>query len=72
VFDVTSRQSFESLDSWIIELRKYGVSTENTSMVLVGNEADKYPREVKEQEVSLEDVECKYLPNMKLTLAYHH
>ena len=52
VFDVTSRQSFESLDSWIKELRKYGISTENTTMVLVGNKSDKYPQEVKEQEVS--------------------
>ena len=52
MFDVTSRQSFESLDGWITELRKYGISTENTTMVLVGNKADKYPREVKEQEVS--------------------
>jgi DnaJ homolog subfamily C member 27 len=52
VFDVTSRQSFESLDSWIKELRKYGISSENTILVLVGNKADKYPREVKEQEVS--------------------
>ena len=52
VFDVTSRQSFESLDSWLKELRKYGISTANTTLVLVGNKADKYPREVKEQEVS--------------------
>ena len=52
LFDVTSRQSFESLDSWIKELRKYGISTENTTLVLIGNKADKYPREVKEQEVS--------------------
>ena len=52
VFDVTSRQSFESLDSWLQELRKYGISTENTTLVLIGNKADKYPREVKEQEVS--------------------
>jgi len=72
VFDVTSRQSFESLDSWINELRKYGISTENTTLVLVGNKVDKYPREVKDQEVSLCYVrvyERKYLPNMKLTLA---
>ena len=60
LFDVTSRQSFESLDSWIKELRKYGISTENTTLVLIGNKADKYPREVKEQEVSLCYVECKY------------
>ena len=53
VFDVTSRQSFESLDSWLNKLRKYGISTENTTLVLVGNKADKYPREIKEQEVSL-------------------
>ena len=61
VFDITSRQSFESLVSWLNELRKYGISTENTTMVLVGNKADKYPREVKEQEVS--SVEYEYLPN---------
>ena len=52
VFDVTSRQSFESLVSWLNELRKYGISTENTTLVLVGNKADKYPREIEEQEVS--------------------
>ena len=65
VFDVTSRQSFESLDSWINELRKYGISTENTTLVLIGNKADKYSREVKEQEVSyrmLCKYECKYMP----------
>ena len=60
VFDVTSSQSFESLDSWLNELRKYGVSTENTTIVLVGSKTDKYPREVKEQEVS-QDVMFEYM-----------
>ena len=50
VFDVTRNESFESLNGWLDELRRYGISSDNTTMVVVGNKIDKNPRQVSEQE----------------------
>ena len=50
MFDVTYKRSFESLNNWLAELRKFGLNSNNTTLVIVGNKIDKYPREVTEQE----------------------
>ena len=52
VFDVTSKKSFESLSKWLDEALKFGLSSESSTIVVVGNKIDKHPREVTEQEVS--------------------
>ena len=50
MFDVTSKRSFESLIKWLAELRKFGLNSNNTTLVVVGNKIDLYPREVTERE----------------------
>ena len=50
MFDVTCKRSFESLNNWLAELRKFGLNSNNTTLVVVGNKIDKYQREVTEQE----------------------
>ena len=52
MFDVTQKQSFESLSNWLEEAAKFGLSSESATVVVVGSKIDQYPREVTEQEVS--------------------
>ncbi len=51
MYDVTDKSSFEALPSWLIEAREFGVSSSNTTLIVVGNKIDQYPRVVTEQEV---------------------
>ncbi|KAL7524367.1 hypothetical protein ACHAXR_002036 [Thalassiosira sp. AJA248-18] len=50
MFDVTSKQSFESLTNWLEEAAKFGLSQDGTTLVVMGNKIDQYPRAVTEQE----------------------
>lgn len=61
MFDVINKESFESLREWFEEAAKYGVSSSNATMVVVGNKIDQYPRAVSEQEVSKSDVMSEWL-----------
>lgn len=52
-FDVTSKRSFESLQTtWQEEVREYGLTTPSTmtTVIVVGTKIDSRPREVLEQE----------------------
>ncbi|GBG25800.1 Ras-related protein Rab-13 [Hondaea fermentalgiana] len=40
-FDLSSRRSFEALDGWLTEARKYGCSETSAQFVLVGCKSDK-------------------------------
>lgn len=51
IFDVTRKESFASLDGWLKEVAKYGLSSQSGTMAVVANKVDQYPREVTEQEV---------------------
>ena len=53
MYDVTKKESFESLSKWRDEIAKFGLSAESATLVVVGNKTDKYPRGVTEHEVSL-------------------
>ena len=47
VFDITRRETFESLENWVKEVRKYVSSLDSVRMMLVGNKKDKeYARKV--------------------------
>ncbi|KAL3795875.1 hypothetical protein HJC23_002146 [Cyclotella cryptica] len=50
MYDVTEKTSFEALPSWLVEARKFGVWSSNTTLVVVGNKIDQYPRVITEQE----------------------
>lgn len=41
VFDVTSRESFDALDTWLTEAAKFGASVRDTPIVVCGNKIDK-------------------------------
>ena len=41
VYDVSSRESFEELDSWIAEAAKYGANLRELPTVLCANKIDK-------------------------------
>lgn len=49
VFDVTSRESFDDLDSWLAEAAKYGANPKSIPFVLCANKVDK-KRVVSEEE----------------------
>jgi len=51
VFDLSSRRSFESLESWLSEARQNGCTEKSTQFILVGNKCDR-PRAVPKQEAS--------------------
>ena len=51
MYDVTDKPSFEALPSWLMEAREFGVSSSNTTLIVVGNKIDLYPRVVTELEV---------------------
>lgn len=40
LFDVTSRASFESLNDWLGEAARYGISSDTTTIAIVGNKTD--------------------------------
>jgi len=50
VFDVTSRRSFENLDNWLSEARKFGCNPRDVDFVVIGNHIDKSKRAVSESE----------------------
>jgi DnaJ family protein C protein 27 len=41
VFDLSSRKSFDSLETWLSEARRFGCSERGTTFVLVGNKSDR-------------------------------
>lgn len=41
IFDVSSRQSFEALETWIREAAKFGARTDELPVVVCGNKMDK-------------------------------
>lgn len=50
IFDVTDKQSFESLSRWMKEAKQYGVASESTTLIVVGNKIDQLGRSVSEQQ----------------------
>lgn len=54
IYDVTDKVGFEALATWVNEAREFGVSTSNTTWVVVGNKSDLYPRVVSEDQVRCE------------------
>ncbi len=52
MFDVTNKESFTALRSWLKEARKHGVSHNSAAIAVVGNKIDQYPRVVTEKDVS--------------------
>lgn len=63
VFDVTNRQSFENVATWMQDVKRYG--SETCPIVLIGNKCDCLPskREVEDAEAAALAAElgCKYL-----------
>lgn len=53
MYDVTNKESFRALRSWLKEAGKYGVSHSNATIAVVGNKIDQYPRVVTENDVSI-------------------
>mmetsp|Transcript_20004 Transcript_20004/g.42027 ORF Transcript_20004/g.42027 Transcript_20004/m.42027 type:complete len:184 (-) Transcript_20004:163-714(-) len=50
MYDVTNKESFTALRSWLKEAGKYGVSHSNATIAVVGNKIDQYPRAVTEND----------------------
>ncbi|KAL7472934.1 hypothetical protein ACHAXS_013314 [Conticribra weissflogii] len=53
MFDVTNKESFTALRSWLKEARKHGVSHNSAAIAVVGNKIDQYPRVVTEKDGKL-------------------
>lgn len=52
MFDVTDKPSFEALSNWMDEAIQYGVASSSSTIIVIGNKIDQYPRVVTEQQVS--------------------
>lgn len=52
IYDVTDKKSFEELPTWLSEAKQHGVISSNSTLVVIGNKIDEYPRVVTEQQVS--------------------
>ena len=48
VYDVTRRDSFDKVDEWVSEVKKYG--NDNNSFCLVGNKCDIVNKEISTEE----------------------
>ena len=62
VFDITNRESFENVRTWVGDVRKYG--SEGLPMVLVGNKCDCESQRVvsdEEAEALAESLSCSYV-----------
>lgn len=67
VFDLTSHESFKSVESWVDEIKRY--SPMSTQTVLVGNKSDCHEtREVSREEAEglAESMSCSYLETSAL------
>ena len=63
VFDVTSRESFENISTWLQDVKKYGAC--GAPMILLGNKCDDNKnRQVSDEEAQAlaESIGCVYIP----------
>jgi GTPase SAR1 family protein len=51
MYDVTDKSSFEALQNWLNEAKEFGFDSSNSTLVVLGNKIDQYPRVVTEQQV---------------------
>ena len=49
---MTDKKSFDELPTWLDEAKRHGVTSSNSTLVVIGNKIDQYPREVAESKVS--------------------
>mmetsp|Transcript_42640 Transcript_42640/g.49376 ORF Transcript_42640/g.49376 Transcript_42640/m.49376 type:complete len:214 (+) Transcript_42640:70-711(+) len=79
VFDVTNRETFDNISTWLNDVRKYAV--DGTPIALIGNKADCLPsqREVAKEEAEMlaEKLQCKYFEtsareNSNVDEAFNH
>ncbi|KAL3777752.1 hypothetical protein ACHAWO_006985 [Cyclotella atomus] len=50
VYEVTDKPSFEALSNWMDEAIQYGVASSSSTIIVIGNKIDQYPRVVTEQQ----------------------
>jgi len=49
VYDVSMKESFQYLDNWLAEARRYGMTPQTVPFLLCANKVDKLPRQVTEK-----------------------
>ena len=67
VYDITSKNSFENIDKWLIEMKK--TADENIKIILIGNKCDLIDkREVKEDDgkIKAKDLNAPFMETSAL------